>query len=439
MLSNEISFKSRCRSLWLSGAIAVLLQQGLMRALVGIKFLLIARILGPAAVGTVGIALLVLAIAEAVSDTGVGQAIVQKAAPPSNTELGATWSLLILRGLSIGILMVALAPLLSRQFHVPGAMPLLLGTAAVPVLRGFASPCLSVWARDRQFSRIAILECCTAALDFTLALTGALLGMGVYAVLGAMIFSELVRSITLFIMSNPACRPNLRLGAIKHYTVYSRWIWADSVANGLLLNQFDRVVVGKWFGPVSLGVYQMTSKLSQMLLFDFLYAAAQYLFPTFSSQFRRSHEEAYHAFRRYIVVIVIGITVVFVYAQISASMIITVLLGPSWENSTPFFRLAMIGTAFRGVGTVVTAYLRATNRPGIVTQSLVAQICVLLVAVPTGGYCWGLNGVIAGLVPGAFVSTAWMLWASFRPYKAARGIELGQSQMTHPVGDATDP
>jgi PST family polysaccharide transporter len=416
----------------------VLLQQGLLRALVGIKFLLIARLLGPAAVGTIGIALLVLAISEAVSDTGLNEAIVQRSARPSNIELGATWSLLILRGLGIGLVLAALAPLLSRQFHVPEALPLLLGTAAVPVIRGLASPCVAIWQRDRQFSRIAMLDCSMSIFDFTLALTGALCGMGVYAVLGAMIFTELLRSTVLLIASDPANRPNLQFGAIRHYARFSRWIWADSVANGLLLNQFDRIVVGKWFGPTSLGVSQMTGKLSQMLLFDPLFAASLYLFPTFSAQYRRSPAEAYHAFRRYPLALGAAIAVVFVCVQLGASIIITGLLGPSWASATPVFRLALISSAFRGLGTVLTAYLRATNRPRIVTQGLAAQIGALVIAVPVGGYFWGLNGVIAGLVPGAFLSTAWMLLGSLKPFHTAADSHAAPNPIGHAFGEVAD-
>ncbi|SAL86426.1 polysaccharide biosynthesis protein [Caballeronia arvi] len=412
-----MSFKkylsSRFQALSGNGAVWLVLQQCLMRALVGIKFLLIARLLGPEAVGIIGVGLLVLAIAEAVSDTGVGQAIVQKARP-SDIELGAAWSLLILRGCAIGLVMMALAPFLASQFHVAGAMHMLLATAAVPVIRGFASPCVWVWLRDRRFSRIAITESSIAAFDFALALAGVFLGMGVYAVVGAMILSELCRSVTLFILSAPTWRPNFRLRAIKHYTTYSRWIWADSLANNLLLNQFDRIVVGKWFGPESLGVYQMTSKLSQMIMFDLLYAYSQYLFPTFSSQFRKAQADAYHAFKQYLFVIGIGTVVVFICAQVCAGVAIRVLLGPSWEGVTQLLRIALAATAFRALGTVLTAYLRATNRPGIVTQGLMAQGCVLLVAIPLGGYYWQLNGVVAALVPGAFVSMVWMLFGCFR-------------------------
>src|ERR1700722_2735843 len=58
-------------------AIWVLLQQIVVRGFVAVKFLAIGRILGPAAIGSVSVALLAVAIAEALSDTGLAQAVVQ--------------------------------------------------------------------------------------------------------------------------------------------------------------------------------------------------------------------------------------------------------------------------------------------------------------------------------------------------------------------------
>lgn len=60
----------------------VLLQQVVVRGFVALKFLAIGRILGPEAIGAVSIALLAVAIAEALSDTGLAQAVVQDAMHP---------------------------------------------------------------------------------------------------------------------------------------------------------------------------------------------------------------------------------------------------------------------------------------------------------------------------------------------------------------------
>jgi Polysaccharide biosynthesis protein. len=79
----------------------VLLQQLFVRGLVAVKFLALGRILGPSAIGSVSIALLAVAIAESLSDTGLPQAVIQggtrrlvQNSPPSGQRLrhAAYWS-----------------------------------------------------------------------------------------------------------------------------------------------------------------------------------------------------------------------------------------------------------------------------------------------------------------------------------------------------------
>ena len=72
---------------WHASAVTwVLLQQAVVRALVAVKFLLLGRMLGPAAVGAIGGAMLALTIAEALSDTGLAQAIVQARDAPTGAQ-----------------------------------------------------------------------------------------------------------------------------------------------------------------------------------------------------------------------------------------------------------------------------------------------------------------------------------------------------------------
>ena len=79
-----------------SAATWVLGQQVIVRGLVAIKFLAIGRILGPAAIGSVSVALLAVAIAESLSDTGLAQAVVQGKDTPTEDELGAVLTTLVL-------------------------------------------------------------------------------------------------------------------------------------------------------------------------------------------------------------------------------------------------------------------------------------------------------------------------------------------------------
>src|ERR1700737_3223800 len=131
-----------------SAATWVLLQQVVVRGLIAIKFLTIGRILGPTAIGSVSVALLAVAIAEALSDTGLSQAVIQGRDTPTRSELGAVWTTLVARGTLVALVLLALAPLMESQFHLSGELMLLQLAAALPLIRGIASPTYFVVQRE---------------------------------------------------------------------------------------------------------------------------------------------------------------------------------------------------------------------------------------------------------------------------------------------------
>ena len=163
-----------------SAATWVLLQQFAVRGLVAIKFLAIGRMLGPAAIGSVSVALLAVAIAESLSDTGLAQAVIQGERRADALELGAVWTTLDGARRADSLLLVALAPLMSSQFHLDGSLVLILLAAVLPLLRGLASPAYYIVQRERGFQHIAGVEVAAAFVDCAVGLALAYCGAGAY-------------------------------------------------------------------------------------------------------------------------------------------------------------------------------------------------------------------------------------------------------------------
>src|ERR1700738_1515674 len=136
----------------------VIFQQVILRGLVGLKFLLVGRMLGPEAVGLIGVALLALAVTESLSDTGLPQAIVQQPAATNADQIGAIWTLLLLRGFVVGLVLFLGAGPIAGMLNVPSAAPLIALAAIIPLLRNGLHPGLYVVQRDRNFKALSILE-----------------------------------------------------------------------------------------------------------------------------------------------------------------------------------------------------------------------------------------------------------------------------------------
>jgi O-antigen/teichoic acid export membrane protein len=392
-----------------NAAFWVLLQQVVVRGLVAVKFLAIGRILGPAAIGAVSVALLAVAIAESLSDTGLAQAVVQGREAPNQRELGAVWTTLATRGVLIGLLLAALAPFMSSQFHLDGSIGLLLLAAALPLIRGVASPAYFIVTRNRGFQHLAGVETSAAFADCAIGLVCALAGAGAYSVLIGLVAGELLKSTLTWTTMKP--RPPVRLmwSGIGHYVGFSRWIWAGSVVN-LLLNQFDKVIVGKLLGPAQLGAYQMSSKLAQMLLADAAIAMSQFLFPTFAEHHRRDVQSARRMFRRYLILAAVGLAVFVVVLRMVAEPLFEFVLGPAWLPAVPLFRIFVINMAIGAVIAVLVAWLRAVGLPKVATHASIMQAVVLCVTVPVATHYWGVTGIAWAMTVGLGAAAGWMLF-----------------------------
>uniref|UniRef100_E1T8H3 Polysaccharide biosynthesis protein n=1 Tax=Burkholderia sp. (strain CCGE1003) TaxID=640512 RepID=E1T8H3_BURSG len=392
-----------------SAATWVLLQQFAVRGLVAIKFLAIGRMLGPEAIGSVSVALLAVAIAEALSDTGLAQAVIQGEHAPTHSQLGAVWTTLTARGVLISLLLVALAPLLSSQFHLDGSLVLIQLAAVLPLLRGLASPAYYVVQRERRFQHIAGVEVAAAFVDCAAGLVLAYLGAGAASVLIGLVAGETLKSTLTWATMKP--RPPVRAvwSGIGQYVNFSRWIWASSVIN-LLLNQFDKVVVGKLLGPTQLGGYQMSSRLAQMLLADAAIAMSQYLFPTFAAHHRRSAQAASRLIRIYLLVAAIGLAVFVEVLRLIAQPLFSLILGAAWLPAVPLFRILVINMAIGALIAVLVSYLRAIGDARATVHASAIQVVVLLVSAPLAVRWWGVTGIAWSMTLGLGCAAAWMLY-----------------------------
>lgn len=396
-----------------SAATWVMLQQVAVRGLVAVKFLAIGRILGPTAIGSVSVALLAVAIAEALSDTGLAQAVIQGRKAPTRTELGAVWTTLMMRGALVALLLVALAPLMEAQFHISGSLLLLQLAAALPLIRGMASPAYFMVQRERHFQHIAWVEIAAASLDCVIGLSLALAGAGAYSLLIGMAFGEMLKSTLTWLTMRPRPPLTLRLSGIGHYVAFSRWIWASSVVN-LVLNQFDKIVVGKLLGPAQLGAYQMSSRLAQMLLADAAIAMSQYLFPTLSALHRSDAKHAARIFRRFLVISSIGLVLIVFALRALAQPLFALVLGPQWMSAVPLFRIFVINMAIGAVIAVLVAYLRAVGDARAAAHASVLQVIVLFSVVPPATHYWGVTGIAWGMTAGLGTAALWMLYRTLK-------------------------
>ena len=385
----------------------VLLQQVAVRSLLLVKFLLAARMLGPQLFGVLGVAFTALTIVEALSDTGLAQALVQRREAATSRELGGVWTLQIFRGLLAGLGMWACAPLIASAFGIPESAPLVALAALVPLMRNVLNPGYMLLQRSRDFRAIALTESSVLLMDAALGLSLLAAGMGPEAILVGSFAGDALRALVSWTWFRKPIVPHVRWREISGLGRFGFWIWGTS-ALAVLLNQFDKLVVARWLGPVQFGLYQTSSRLAQLGIVDLASAAGNYLFPTLS----RLHHSDPAAGRRYFykaLALVGGITGVLALGiAVFAPFLLSSALGPQWLPAAPVLRALCVAMWFGALIAVCVAYLRARGLPNTIVYAVIIQFVVLLlISYPAATHA-GAVGMAAATALAGLVSLVYM-------------------------------
>lgn len=384
-------------------ALWVLIQQVAVRGLIALKFLLAARLLGPELIGLVGIATLALAIAESLSDTGLSQAVVQRHSKISAKEAGAVWTLQMVRGFVLAIALLLLAVPIAALFKIPASAGLVALAAVIPLLRNAFNPGVFLAQRDRNFRQLSLYEGCAALFDFATTLLLIHLGFGAVSILFGNIASDCVKLVLSWTWFRIPLQPTFQWRLIQTLTSFGKWVWGSSVVT-LVLNQLDKVLVARFLGTTEFGLYQVSSRIAQLILADGAVALGQYLFPTFAQRHRIAQQAAKDYFMWVIKRLVPVTAIVAILLALMANFVINIALGPEWLAAVPVLRVMALSMFMGGIIAVLVAYCRAVGVPQIVAQAVIVQLLVLMLAAPL--LIWQLGSVGMALAGASALAAA---------------------------------
>lgn len=215
---------------------------------------ILARLLTPADFGLMALAFVVLGLARPLGDLGVGNAVIQRAAlTDRHIRTAFTFSTLV--GLAIAAAIAMAAPLGAAAMRNPGVTPVLRGLAPGFALGGIAVVAGALLRRRIDFKRPALIESASYVIGYGGVSIGlALLGYGVWSLVWGSLCQSLLSCVSLLIASRHSLRPLLARRELADLLHFGMGAWVSGLVNYVALN-VDNVVVARWLGATSLGLY----------------------------------------------------------------------------------------------------------------------------------------------------------------------------------------
>jgi len=352
-----------------------LFQQFGSRGFVAVKWLIVARLLGPEQFGVFSASLLILAISDALSQIGVSTALIQ-GDEPNKRKSNAAWTFLLLRGATVSIILLISTPFLDF-FVTEEIANIFIFFSLIPLMKNSYSIGYVLSQKNRDFRRLAFFENGVSILDIFFSLLFIILNMGVYGVaIGALLAVFLAALLSHFIFPYKNSI-NFEFHLIKDYIKYGRWIWSHSIIN-LIIFQFDKVLVFYFLGTLSLGYYQMALKISQILVYDLPFALGNYLFPSFAETYHRNSDTLSNYFIRFFIPLVASILAIAVILTSFANEIIIILLGADWQIISPVFVILVWAAFFSAISVPFVALNRAIGKPEVITFAISTQLVIFV-------------------------------------------------------------
>ena len=278
----------------------------------------------------------------------------------------------------------------------------------VALLRNSLNPGLFFAQRNRNFRKLSGYEVTAAIVDISTTLVLIHAGMGAASVLLGSIAGELSKLLMTWTWFRRPIRPTLHWRLIASFTSFGKWIWGSSIII-LILNQFDKIIVAKIFGVGDFGIYQVSSRLAQLVVADAFIAVGQYLFPTFSYQYRISYDNAKEFLNKILWIFVPLLMTVSVLMIIFSPWLISFSLGDKWRGAESILRVLSFAMLINGIIALLVPFVRAVGKPKFVTLAAMYQLFGLIIFVPVLIYFYGIIGMAWATTGGLIISMSCLL------------------------------
>jgi PST family polysaccharide transporter len=358
------------------------------------SLVILARMLSPSDYGLMGMIATATGFAALFRDMGLGVATIQKPELEHSDVNDAFWVNMYASVALVGILILTTSAI--GSFYGEPRLSLALPVVSFSFLAsGLSVQHNAILRRQMRFFHVGLIETLAALAALLISLLMAILGAGYWALVANPLVSEGVTCALCwhFCRWRPTRPTRLTTGGrLLHVGSHMLGI---NVLSYLTFNM-DRVVIGRFLGKISLGLYTRAFSIVALPTMQLVTPISSVMLPMFSRL--RDHPEQYRKVILSSLRLMVAVTAPAVaLLVVCPDWVVGLLLGGKWLEASAVLPILALGCATQFLPNNLGLILIVAGR---FRQTLIWN-AVLLIAVAVGiglGLKFGLVGVAAGYV-----------------------------------------
>jgi O-antigen/teichoic acid export membrane protein len=394
----------------IQGGMITFTGQGIGFFLVVTSTVILARLLTPEHFGLIGMVTALTVLLERFQDIGLGDAIIQRKEINHNQVSTLFWITLSIC-LFLTVLVVFSAKAVAWFYDDHRLIWITIILSMNFVFSGLSIQHHALIRRRMRFMQQTLITIFSVSFGLAVGITFAWLGYGYWA----LVLKELSRSLLDSVLAWSFCswRPGLpvRNAGIRSMLKFGGNITGYNMLFYLTSN-LDSILLGKFFGAVSLGFYSRAKQLTAIPIGQLIEPMKNVALPALSAL-----QGDPVTYRKYYLKILAVITFLYmpliVYIGIYAHPIVYIALGSQWMDAVPIFRLLAISLFASPIVTMYGLIMLSSGQGrryllwGLFTYSSIIFFFIV-------GIKWGTLGIAASLSISTTVNLIFSLFFVFK-------------------------
>lgn len=348
-------------------------------------FTLLARLLSPSDFGLLSLATVVTAILQVFVDSSFNRVLVQRAILGAKDASTIFWTSNAIAVVLYALVFVS-APILAIWLGDERLVDILrVQSLAIPIAALSSTPA-ALLEREFQFKALSIRRVAGTLVGAVVAVSLAVAGAGVWALVGQTLAQSVVGLILLWAASHWRPKLEFSVEALRSMANIGFSVLGVGLLNAIQSN-IDKLIIGVAIDPTALGYYFLAQRILNIVSELVTSVVAQVSFTTFS----RVQDDV-----RRVNVAMRGLTFasasvaipVFMILAILAPYFIPVVFGPDWSAAVPVFQLLTPSIILASItyfdGNLLIAVGKAKSAFGIALAQNIVGVLLLILAVPFG-------------------------------------------------------
>jgi lipopolysaccharide exporter len=362
-----------------------------MRALGLVSTLVLVRLIAPADFGIIALATGFMQTIDGMLTLGTEEAVIREAAPgPAFYDTAFTLNLL--RGVSVTVLVAALAYPAATFFADPRLGPVLLFVACLPILDSTANIGAVDFRRDFAFHKEFAIMVLPKLCGIIAAITTAVLTHSYVAMLAGMGVNRALRVVMSYVMH--PFRPGLSLKAWRGLAGYSLWTWVFSLAV-LVRDRCDSLLLGRLMNTAAVGFYSVGAEVAALPTTELIEPLGRAAFSGFAAG-RQENADPGETFLRLIGSAALLTLPAGAGLSLVAAPLVALAFGDGWEQAVPVLRILSLSFTVMVFGHLslhlLSAHALLGRLVGITLAGAAVRVALLVFLIPR----FGLTGAAVG-------------------------------------------